>query len=697
MKKLVSAMLAFCMILMCMTAVAPMADESNIAVSAATVSGSVGDTVQIPFTVDGTIGFVALKFALEYDETGLEWTGGSFDPDWSVCFDNSSVDVEYESGANVIIATTSEDVTVDDQVLYTASFKILSDDHAKYRITLNVKSVMNKAGTDFSESAVTKDGYVLLDDSILLSAGTVSGQTGDEVEVPITVDSKIPFAGLKFSISYDDTKLQWIDGSFPTVSGWSTCYDNGVLSQPYASGSNVILATVAATDVTIDNTVIYKAKFKLVEPDQGDNAITVALCECLDYEHNDLTVVANVEGGKITVADNINISAEDVSGSVGNEVEIPITIDSRCPFAALSFKLEYDETALAWVGGTFPNKDGSWNACYDNGSVFAAYKSGSSVIIGTTANTDQTSSGVMYIAKFKIKGDSSSYDIDVVAKEAITLDHTDLKARIVATGATVSVSGATPAGEEIKADDQGNIEVPADTPVVEITDTKINSITIDPENAPKTFIFNKDVTEFGANLLTDWSGDAIILSPDVVFNEKAFGFDSEGKITKEVNIMGWAGSTAQTYVDGLDSEKVTFTGLEEFKGAGIQPGAEGNENAFRYVARMRYAEFYQSANISLTAAGLLGGDPVNKSRTVPITSVFKRLDDAFGGEKIVADGYFMAALNLINLPTLTGEDYIDFTFTPDVKNPVGTEVSFTPITVRYSLVNGEPAFTQVVD
>lgn len=386
------------------------------------------------------------------------------------------------------------------------------------------------------------------------------------------------------------------------------------------------------------------------------------------------------------------VKAGEVTGDVGDTVVLPIYVKSAEVLTQVKISLTYNDKALKQTKGELATITGVTllSQC-DNGSVGSAYKSGNYVIIGVLSGTLQPADfEPVYYATFEIIGDEPEYPIALAIEE----EHHAGSTSAVVNG-KIKVS-AIDNSTEIQAvynedSEKMTVTVPATAQgAISIPSKKVEKITVKKGASIDKLILTDSVEEIGNKALTGWSGDIYLMGNAVIGNQ-AFGYkydDSEDGYVQDCAVVlhGWSNSNAQEYANKVGGT-VTFEKLEEFEHAGLQQGAAGNENAFRYISRMKYAEEYKNAKVVITVSGKLGGvDITGKNpKTVSINSVFKKLDNAYGEEKVVADGYYYSAINIKGLPTMGVEDYIDFTYTTSVTNPCDSEVVTDTFTVRYTV------------
>ena len=370
------------------------------------------------------------------------------------------------------------------------------------------------------------------------------------------------------------------------------------------------------------------------------------------------------------------VKAGEVTGSIGDTVVLPIYVKSAGVLTQVKISLTYNDKALKQTKGELATITGVTllSQC-DNGSVGSAYKSGNYVIIGVLSGTLQPADfEPVYYATFEIIGDEPEYPIALAIEEE---HHTGSTSAVV--NGKIKVSANT--GTAVQ-DEEGYVEIPEEVTKAVIDSSYIESI--DAEDGI-SIVFSKNVTEIGESALTKWEGEIVLMNPSVLIGEKAFGYSGKN-CNQAVTIRGWKASSAEEYVNE-NGGSLEFKGLEEFEHAGLQQGAAGNENAFRYISRMKYAEEYKNAKVVITVSGEIGGAAIagKNPKTVSINSVFKKLDNAYGEEKVVADGYYYSAINIKSLPTMGAEDFIDFTYTTYVTNPCDSEVMTDTFKVRYTV------------
>lgn len=522
------------------------------------------------------------------------------------------------------------------------------------------------------------------------------GNVNEVVEVPIVLNSESGFVTVRFSLTFDETKLQWTGGEFSDVPGWDVRYD----STMHQSGSYIIYGSGSVSDTQIKNTVIYRAKFKILASTANQKCkVTpnVLSSDCFGENHTACDVTCN-EGTVTANGSAVTVRGEDVKGGIGDTVSVPIKVKAN-NIVGIRFSLSYDENLLSWVGGSFPMKEKGWGLCSDSGTANKEYASGGYVIAGYTdkAGVATNLNGeVLYYAKFTIKTDrADGFDVFVNVLDIYGYDGAKLDLKgddLSVKNARINVIGDYNKMEPVPVTGS-TVTLTEPQPVVKIASGTVNTINFDAKNAPEKFVFDGTVKTLGDDLLKGWSGDVVLLNPRVDIGTNAFGFDSKGALTEEVTLYGWTGSTAQTYVNGLTGSKVKFVAIEEFKGSDYQTGIGENSNSFRYVARVRYAEYYHNANINIKVKYHTNSVETEVEKPVQITRVYKNLNSNFG-RKTAPDGYCLSAISFINLPkNLQAGEFVEFTFTPDVTYT--DKVVMPSVTLRYKIVDSKPSFEVV--
>lgn len=151
-------------------------------------------------------------------------------------------------------------------------------------------------------------------------------------------------------------------------------------------------------------------------------------------------------------------------------------------------------------------------------------------------------------------------------------------------------------------------------------------------------------------------------------------------IPQTATIKGFKNTNSESYAETNGNK---FELLDNFCCAGYQNPCESatTKNYFRFVEKMTYAGYYDTANIHIVAVMKKNGKESKKFIDFKVKTVYKYLGSEAGGTYAGDDAYF-SMVKMTGLPL--DADYVEFTFTPSVKNIYGGEVTLDSKTLIFT-------------
>ncbi len=349
-----------------------------IVVDVANIQATTGESVCVSFAVNDFVDILSTQFSIQYDPTVLSFTNilqnapndppsvsnplslnsgnfnlfmpgtitFSFSDFGGASFTLADGTVIFNLCFDVIGAGgTTSDIIIDDNPTFIQVIKN-GEGNTNFGLTSNVGSV-----------DITGAGGPL--DVVAYSIGSVSGDEGTNVCVPVTVDGGFEdILGFGWSMDYDDsiidfTSLQNVNPALSTLS--SNEPNSGNLSffwtAPFAANSEVTLP---------DGTVLYEMCFDIIGNSGQVSPITFgdspSPTETVKVDgpdpdtDQDLTVV-NTTDGNVTISNSggFNLIVCDVDACPGDQVCVPILTTGATGIASLSFTLQYDPAVLSFL------------------------------------------------------------------------------------------------------------------------------------------------------------------------------------------------------------------------------------------------------------------------------------------------------------------------------------------------------------
>ena len=272
-------------------------------------------------------------------------------------------------------------------------------------------------------------------DKTVLTAADVAAQSGDTVEVAITMQGNTGLRALGFDLNYDTDALELVNAKDANAKLF-----DGFMYSENASETGWRFAFVGMEPSDANGTVL-KLSFK-VNAEDGSYPIAVKVTKASTTDPDGALRQIDVQtvNGSVSVGNSMmEISAATVSAESGKTVDVAISVDGNTGLRALGFDVAYDAEALELTNAKEANAklfDGfmySENAS-DTGWRFA--------FVGMEASD---ANGTVLNLKFKVLAEDGTYPITVkVTKASATnADGTIRQLAVKTTAGAVSVSAPT--------------------------------------------------------------------------------------------------------------------------------------------------------------------------------------------------------------------------------------------------------------
>jgi hypothetical protein len=246
------------------------------------------------------------------------------------------------------------------------------------------------------------------DDEPAVIVGGVAGRPNDEVDVSVTIANNPGIAGFVFWLHFDNTKLTPVSLTQGAALNAGSITSNLSIPGVDLQSLSAVSASWANPSNFTGSGVIYTVRFKIRDDAAaGSSPVTITYAEG-DVANQLLEDVdLAVTNGAVTVQaapapDTSVLTVGSVTGKVGSEVDIPVTIANNPGIAGLNVRLRFDNTKLEPVSI-------AQGAVLHVGSITSNLQSGGDLSTFTFvsafwANAGNISgNGILFTVRFKIK------------------------------------------------------------------------------------------------------------------------------------------------------------------------------------------------------------------------------------------------------------------------------------------------------
>ena len=328
--------------------------STAMSLTASSVSGEAGDTVEVEISVSDNPGIASLKFDVEYADC-LTLEGVTFNSAFGPYATTPPV---YSNPQRITLISPFSECTVNG-VLATLTFKIADDAPAgEYDISLSYiqsetyDSDFNDVAVDLTDGSVTVGGgseAPIPSGAMTLTAGDAEGAPGETVEIDVTIANNPGIASLKFDVEYADCltlKSVTFNSAFGPYATTPPVYSNPqriTLISPFSECKvNGVLATLT---------------FKIADDTPaGEYDISLSYIQGETYDSDFNDVVLYPVDGSVTVAAASSLSVEtylDCEYAVSGRV-VTVSSDAAC-------KVGYKSGVRYIALDALPNADGSYS------------------------------------------------------------------------------------------------------------------------------------------------------------------------------------------------------------------------------------------------------------------------------------------------------------------------------------------------
>jgi hypothetical protein len=169
-------------------------------------------------------------------------------------------------------------------------------------------------------SLTTVSNAVLADEAPVLTAGSVSGNAGATVTVPVTLTSSGEVTAMQFDFSFDASQLSYTNTTRGAlISGLNEddeyiyTYDKNLIS---GNTVRVVIYSGTNTPIPSGSGIVVNLKFTVVAPVQGGQTSPLELSGVILADADGHAITTTVNNGQFTVPlVNYTISFEENGGS----------------------------------------------------------------------------------------------------------------------------------------------------------------------------------------------------------------------------------------------------------------------------------------------------------------------------------------------------------------------------------------------
>ncbi|MGB3547423.1 MAG: cohesin domain-containing protein, partial [Saprospiraceae bacterium] len=338
--------------------------STNLTVTIANATGNVGDVVCVPVTVNNFTGVNSLQFSINYNASRLQFQSFmnfAFGPVTTQNFNTSAPGQSrfIWSDPNADGETLASGAT-----LFEICFTVISGGTSTVALTGNPVAIEASDVPGNLLTVTTNNGVFTGSGSggggggggstnLTVTIADATGNVGDVVCVPVTVDNFTGINSLQFSINYDASRLQF--QSFMNFAFGPVTTQNFNTSAP--GQSRFIWSDPNADGETLANgATLFEICFTVTAGGSSTVSLTgnpVAI-EASDVPGNLLTVDTNngifsgsgSGGGGGGGSTNLTVTVSNATGAVGSVVCVPVTVNNFTGINSLQFSINYDASRL---------------------------------------------------------------------------------------------------------------------------------------------------------------------------------------------------------------------------------------------------------------------------------------------------------------------------------------------------------------
>ena len=336
-------------------------NTSDVTFTVGDLTGDPGQTVCAPVTVTNFTNIGGIGFTLTHDPTLLTFANVA-----NVNLAGASAanfNAPASQPGNVIFTwnNNSAQTLADGTAIFELCYTLDNVGTGTVDITDNLTNIEVIDGNNqLLSPVITNSGTVTVNGTtnstdFSISVGSGSGDSGDQVCVPLVTQNLTDLTGLGFTVSFDPAVVQF--DSVANINLGSTNNFNAPASQP----GNIIFTYDNSVPQSLANgTAIADLCFTLIGAGGTQSAVSITgnLTPIEAIDANTQPVPVTVNPGQLTInsgtgtTTDFTLTLGSVNVAPGANVCVPVTVDNFDNIVSAQFTIEFDETLVAFTGAT---------------------------------------------------------------------------------------------------------------------------------------------------------------------------------------------------------------------------------------------------------------------------------------------------------------------------------------------------------
>lgn len=353
------------------------AQTPTFSIDPATISADPGDQFTVDVKVSNFMNLISFQYSMKWNADVLRLDGTENYTSDLAGFNENAINTNDPGKlvASWFDQSISPNTLSDGSTVYTMRFTALSGGNTTIEFTEEFATyeVLTDQEEDVGLNPINATATVSGDggggggggantDPVQITAGTASGENGDEVCVPFQVTDFTDITNFQFSINYDASVLQYSSVrafGIPSLS-------SSQFSSP--SAGNLVIDYSNTNGVSVaNNTTAFEVCYNLVGTAPVSSNISVSGSPTvIDVQRSNMNVALNSTAGQITIVqgnggggtgggmgngDNpLSIILGTASGQVGDNVCIPISVVDFVNIVSFQHSISYNQSVMTFTG-----------------------------------------------------------------------------------------------------------------------------------------------------------------------------------------------------------------------------------------------------------------------------------------------------------------------------------------------------------